>query len=171
KTVLQRTLLGSVSQDVIRLSVKPVFIFKRKLQYFSQGVQLNSIMYATAFKSIDSKVMPYLAYEGLRAEKLVIMNVGARAPDPAAEKKRVAAVQQDLDRLKSECQSGYKKTETVIAIGSARRKIVKQARKLDVDLIVTGKNDRAGGKDAVLGSTAEYIPHHAACSVMIIPGG
>ncbi|MFW5960573.1 MAG: universal stress protein [Chitinivibrionales bacterium] len=171
KTVLQRTLFGSVSKDVIRLSQHPVFIFKKRLQYYSKGVKLTSILYATDFQAIDREIMPYLAYEGLEADKLIIMNVGTRAPDPEAEKSRVQAVKRDLNRLKSECEESYETLETIVEIGSARRKIVKQAKRNSIDLIVTGKGDRSVHGNPILGSTAEYIPHHSNCSMMIIPGG
>lgn len=171
KTILERTLLGSVSKDVIRLTEYPVFIYKKRLQYFSNNTKLSSILYATNLTSSETEIMPYLAYKGLHAEKLFIMNVGTRAPDPEAEEKRESYVQFYLDQLKQEFEKSYKTVETIVEIGSPRKKIVKQAKKNKVDLVVIGRKVDENFGDAILGSTAEYLPHNLACSIMIIPGG
>ncbi|MDK2846471.1 MAG: hypothetical protein PWR02_981 [Synergistales bacterium] len=129
KSSLRIALLGSVVQDVVRLSNSPVAVWKSgsfSLKSPTEG--LENIMYATAFQAIDSDVIDYLSHKAMNAKKLVLLHVGERAPDPTAGKRRREQVRENLDRLAGECSLQYGRIETVSALGKPSRQIVRQAR-------------------------------------------
>jgi nucleotide-binding universal stress UspA family protein len=168
KPVLQQALMGSIDEDVVRMSDKPVFIYKKG--FLSKTQSLDSVLYATDFKATDGKVMPYLKNKDFQARALHILHVGERAPDPSTEKARREKVKRNLQRLASECGHAYESIELLQTVGGPRRLIVRQARWLNVDLVVVGKADKPDMMTRLMGSTAEYLPHHAPCSVFIVPG-
>ena len=169
KGALRNILLGSIDSDILRMSDRPVFVYNRKW-YQTPAKIYERVMYATDFQATDSKVMPYLRYENFKAENLLILHVGERAPDPHAEKQRLNRVHQDLQRLAKECSHAYSQVETIEVVGRPKSQIVRQARIHKVDLIVIGKSDKPKPLEQLMGSTAEAIPHKAKCSVFIIPG-
>lgn len=53
--------------------------------------------------------------------------------------------------------------------GSPRKKIVKTAEKLGVDLIVMATDGRDSLKDYLTGTITEYVISHAPCPVLVVP--
>lgn len=167
KSWIQRSILGSTTKDVIRLTDRPVFVHKATRAVPAEGEM--AVLYATNFRHTDAAVSPYLRTSGLTAHRLHLLNVGERAPDPAAERNRRAEVEANLSRLSGEFSENFDEIDERATVGHPRREIVREARRVDADLIVLGKADTAGGLGSVLGSTAEDLPHSARCSVLIIP--
>lgn len=167
KSWIQRSILGSTTKDVIRLSDKPVFVQKRGRPVPEPGRM--SVLYATDFQATDANVSPYLRFSGLAAKQLWLIHVGERAPDPQAEANRTALVQDNLERLANEFSENFEQCDIISTVGNPRREVVREARRLGADLIVLGKADVRGTLGAVLGSTAEEMPHSAKSSVLIIP--
>jgi nucleotide-binding universal stress UspA family protein len=58
--------------------------------------------------------------------------------------------------------------ETDYAVGDSGRKICETAENWGADLIVIGRRGRTGLSELFLGSTSNYILHHASCSVLVI---
>ena len=69
------------------------------------------------------------------------------------------------DRVRTEL--GLELTEIFIERGSAYAEIVRRAEAWNADVIVMGSHGRTGLARAVLGSVAERVVQHAACSVLI----
>jgi nucleotide-binding universal stress UspA family protein len=168
KPVLVQALLGSADADILRLSDIPVFVYNRRLMSASSKIQ--RVLYATCFQATDSRVMPYLKNKNFQAEELILLHVGERAPDPAAEHLRQKRVQNNLNRLAEECRSLYTTVNTLQVIGHERKQILRQANLYKVDLIVVGKADKPKPFKNVLGSTAEVLPDKSNRSVFIVPG-
>ncbi len=168
KGILKKTLLGSVTNDLIRLTDLPIFIYKKK-KAFENGM-LESVMYATDFQSTDKKVMPYLRNKDFQAQNLYLLHVGERAPDPESEAKRKDEVEIHFQRLISECSDCFETVKTINIIGPTKSKIIRQANKHNVDLIILGKFDKEKPLEQLMGSTAELIPYKSRCSVFIVPG-
>ncbi len=168
KPFIRYALLGSHTKDVIRLSDAPIFMFKRSL-FSSSDTRLNAVLYATDFEANDHTILPYLNYEGLKANQLVILNVGQRAPDPNAEQKRLQRVYDKLLTLKDKCINSFDEIETVASIGNPKRVILRESRKNNADVIVLGKYTDSSTMQKVMGSTAESIAHRSRVSVLIIP--
>lgn len=167
KTWIQRSILGSTTRDVIRLADLPVFVHKHNRP--APGEEGMTVLYATAFKATDADVAPYLRSPGLSGHRLRLMHVGERAPDPAAERARLSEVESNLARLADEFSDNFDETDETATVGSPRREIVREARRVGADVVIVGKSDAPAGLGAVLGSTAEELPHSARCSVLIIP--
>ncbi len=53
-------------------------------------------------------------------------------------------------------------------IGDPGQEICAAARRWQADLIVVGRRDRSGIEELLLGSTSNYVMHHAPCSVLIV---
>jgi nucleotide-binding universal stress UspA family protein len=149
------------------MSDLPVFVHKHRRP--SPGTEGMSVLYATNFTATDADISPYLCFPGLRAERLHLLHVGQRAPDPDAERRRVEEVEENLARLADEFSGNYGHIDEKATVGIPRREIVGEARRVNADLIVLGKADTSGTFGAVLGSTAEEMPHTSRCSVLIIP--
>jgi nucleotide-binding universal stress UspA family protein len=170
KNALRQILLGSIDLDILRMSDLPVFVHNRGWLGDIPD-QLESVLYATDFTAVDAGVIPYLSSKEFRAEKLHILHVGERAPDPQAERARREKARNNLARLAEECRGAYNEIETLEVVGRGRKEIVRRAKALDVDLIVIGKSSIPNPFDNVLGSTAETVTRRAGRSVFIVPGG
>lgn len=172
KSSIRIALLGSVVQDVVRLSNRAVAVWKSgTLSLKSPAKGVKNIMYATAFQAIDRDVIHYLGHKAMNAEKLVLLHVGERAPDPRAEGNRQRKVRDNLDRLAGECSLQYGRIETISVLGKPSRQIVKQARSKEIDLVVVGKLNNPDTFGAMMGSTAEQLVHSSPCSLLVIPRG
>ncbi len=169
KGMIRKTLIGSKTIDTVRLINLPIFIFKPR-NPLSKDPSLETILYATDFKSTDSIVMPYLNNKEITASTLFLLHVGERAPDPQTEKLRLDSVYANLNRLKQESNDAFQDIKTIEAIGSPKRQIVRQANKFGVDMILIGKFDVKNPLEQIMGSTAEAIPFKSGCSIFIVPG-
>jgi nucleotide-binding universal stress UspA family protein len=75
------------------------------------------------------------------------------------------------ERLQSYAQQANDrsiKAEIFQNIGDAGRMICETAKNGSVDLIVMGRNQRSALSEMFLGSTSNYILHHAPCSITVI---
>jgi nucleotide-binding universal stress UspA family protein len=72
---------------------------------------------------------------------------------------------QRAERLLS--KAGYK-TQTAVEEGDPKSKIIDQATKWKADLIVMGSHGRKGLDRFLMGSVAQTVSHHSACSVEIV---
>lgn len=168
KSFLQRTLLGSTSQDVVRLADLPVFIYKHGGHSTANG-RLKSILYATTFNPLHDRIIPYLRYEGLTAQSLYLLHVGMRAPDPEAERRRLQFIYTRLEQFRDACADAFDAIVSVTLTGNPRNEIVRAANEHGVELIVLGKQEQERGLEKALGSNAEATVHKSRCSILIIP--
>jgi len=60
------------------------------------------------------------------------------------------------------------KAESIQADGMAGTALCKLARQQGVDLLVVGSHRRQGLSELLVGSTSNYITHHAPCSVLVV---
>jgi nucleotide-binding universal stress UspA family protein len=79
--------------------------------------------------------------------------------------------QRGMERLQAsllQAQDRHLKAEIFQNIGDAGRIICETAKKCAVDLIVIGRHQKSLLSEVFLGSTSNYVMHHAPCSVMVI---
>lgn len=166
KNWIQRTLVGSTTKDVIRLSNLPIFVFKQRTILREEGP--FRILYPTNFKDTDRYVVPYLQYPGLAAEELVLLNVHERAPDPTAESRQERWCSENLTRLAKEVESNFSEVAPSAATGNPRKMIPRTARREGIGLVILGKSDEESALSAMMGSVAEEVANSAPCSVFIV---
>lgn len=76
-----------------------------------------------------------------------------------------------MERLQSYAQQASDrniKAEIFQNVGDSGRMICETAKNGSVDLIVMGRNQKSALSEIFLGSTSNYVLHHAPCSVMVI---
>jgi nucleotide-binding universal stress UspA family protein len=70
------------------------------------------------------------------------------------------------DRLKDDCGVAVVRD---VAVGDAGRAIVDEAERHKADLIVMATHARTGVERALKGSVADFVLHHAAAPVLLVP--
>jgi nucleotide-binding universal stress UspA family protein len=79
--------------------------------------------------------------------------------------------QQGMERLESyatEARARNIQAEIYQNIGDAGRTICETAKNYAADVIVMGRNQKSMLSEIFLGSTSNYVLHHAPCSVLVI---
>ncbi|MEP0854662.1 universal stress protein [Trichocoleus sp. DQ-U1] len=82
-------------------------------------------------------------------------------------------IQQVQDLLRSYCEKSTRQkvpTEFDYKVGEAGQMLCQAAENWGADLIVMGRRGHKGLTEALLGSTSNYVLHHAPCSVLVIQG-
>jgi len=164
---LRRALVGSRDVDIIRSIQIPALIFKRASQKEERG--LGNVIYATSFREPDRHAIKFLKEKRLKGDNLYFLHVGKRAPDPEADRTRREKVEKGLKRLVQECNSDFRKVETVQTVGSVRHQIISQAKNKKADLIIMGKTDSSRGLDRIMGSTTESVAIRSSSNLLLIP--
>ncbi len=166
KSWIQRTLVGSTTKDVIRLSSRPVFVYKqRKAKPPDDPFR---ILYPTNFQETDRYVVPYLRSPGLSSDELILLTVRDRAPDPIAEGREQRTCESNLSRLAGEVAGNFATVTPMEVIGHPRKDITRITRRQNADFLVLGKSDRENALAAMMGSVAEEVAYAAPCSVFIV---
>jgi nucleotide-binding universal stress UspA family protein len=168
KSLLRRAIMGSTVKDVIRQSDTPVFVYKERAPWRKNDNTFR-VMYATSLQWGDDIILSYIRDKWFLADEVIFLHVGRRAPDPFVEKKRRDRVEEQLRELRKNCGLGEADSRQVAVLGTARRQIVKAARRIPADLVLLGKADSVMGLAPVLGSTTEEVSYNVGCSVLIIP--
>ncbi len=172
KNWLQRSLVGSVTRDILRMNDRSTLVFRPSGG--RSGAPLH-VVFATDFHRIDDVVTPVFARSGLSIGKLHIFHAGERAPDPKAEEERRHSVTSRLNDIAGTIRDAYRAAapldiEVVDHVGSPRREVVKFVSTVTPDLVIVGKGRREK-RSSILGSVAEEIAYRASSSVLIIPPG
>ncbi len=168
QSILRRAIMGSAIKDVIRQSDIPVFVYKEPPRRRSRDDRFRA-MYATSLQWGDDIILSYIRDKRFRADEIVLLHVGSRAPDPVVEQRRRDRVETQLQELRRNCGLNDSDSEQLAVLGTARRQIVRSARRLSIDLVLLGKADSVMGFAPVLGSTTEEVSYNVGCSVLIIP--
>lgn len=174
-TGLKELLLGSVSYGVLHHAPCPVLIERGK------GTPIQRILLASdASGGATNAAAHAFALAKQWNACLTVLNVvepsrwlASSHPDPnpikTAEEQikseRIyTAVKESLQNLVAETQQSYRMHQEQ---GHDGKTIVKYAQSGGYDLIVMGSRGLGGFERLVLGSTSNYVAHHAHCSVLI----
>ncbi|MFC4696229.1 universal stress protein [Enterococcus aquimarinus] len=72
-------------------------------------------------------------------------------------------------KVKEAKELGLEEIETIIEIGSPKRKIsVDVPNEYDIDLIIMGSTGKGAITQALVGSTTSYVVNHAPCNVLVV---
>jgi nucleotide-binding universal stress UspA family protein len=178
RTGLEKLLLGSVAEDILRhlpcpvLTVGPKVSGRAKLQEFqAKGrelapveLELRQIVFATNFTTGSMIVAPVAVglAEQFRAQLtlLHVIEQYAQGPIEAGVQKLQALVPRDASLAYS--------PEIMMEFGTASECILDTAAERDADLIVLGARP-ADGATHLPWSTVHRVVAHAACPVLTVP--
>jgi len=81
---------------------------------------------------------------------------------------QIKEAQELVERAAKTLRTAGFKVDTAVLKGDIREKIIDSAAEWHADLIVIGSHGRKGMQRFLLGSVAEFVTHHAQCSVAIV---
>jgi len=170
-SALSRILLGGVAERVLRYAHAPVLVARA-------SKRTGKVLVATDLSDPSLPALSAAARErgkNVTALHCLEQPTGVMAgehgmywgvpgsPDGLAELRSRAA-----QALSDACtRAGLVAEERVVA-GSAAVAILAHADELEPELIILGTRGRTGLRRVLLGSVAEFVARHAACSVLVV---
>lgn len=177
---VQRLVLGSVAEKVLRLATCPVLTVRRGVRLTRRSRSpFETILCPTDFSVAANKAVAYakrLAEEA--AAKLIVMTAVER-PFGEVRSGAVAELQKSIEsnasdaltRLLPHPTSNGPRAQAIVAIGKASAAIVKVARARSIELIVMGVSGRGALDVALLGSTTHHVIREGAWPVLTVRTG
>ncbi len=170
---VNRLICGSVAEDVMRRSTRPVLIV-RSTEATLQGAPIRLILHPTDFSKGSWPALG-VARTLARAHgaRLVLLHVapaeiltGGSFYAPAD----LGPEQEALEKLKDEsAKAGLGgSVQARFSQGDPVSEILLAAEELGCDLIVMGSHGRTGLRRLLMGSVAEVVIRHAPCLTLII---
>ncbi len=162
RTGVDRFILGSVTEQVIRSTRTPVMVVREN------GLRLDSL--GRILVGLDGSAYSHRAAEEavilarLCGAQLVLLRVVEHlANKELAEKEAREYLEQRAATLPEELRA-----TAVTACGSAARTIVQVALREGADLVVVGTHGRRGLDRLVAGSVAENVARVSTCPVLLV---
>ena len=178
RTGLQRLLLGSVAERVIRRSPAPVLVVPPGIGKKAQAsMGLGSVLCAVDFSQPSSRAVDYAgsiaAAAGARlllahalewSEETETFPTGGRPFLPSSEEDAIDRLSQLLTpEMRSLCDP-----ELVVGYGTPADEVLRLARERDVNLVVLGIRQRNRIDLALFGSTTQRLIRESACAVLTV---
>ena len=177
RTGVQRFLLGSTAERVVRLSEVPVLVsrppapesglYRRVLVAtdFSPASE-RALALATELAAPDAAIDIQHVWQFPARAQALLGSPSAVHGDLQDELKAVFAEQ--AEALRARHQRGQQTLRTVQDVGAAASKIQERLEfEGDYDLVALGSHGERGFRRFFLGSVAERITRHAPCSVLV----
>ena len=178
---VQRLVLGSVAERVLRLATCPVLTVRRGVRLVRRSRSpFETILCATDFSAAANKAVAYAKRLAQEADAKLILMTAVEWPfgdevtsGAVAElQKSIASNASDaLTRLLPRPASNGPRAQAIVAVGKASAAIVKVARARSVDLIVMGVSGRGALDVAILGSTTHHVIREGAWPVLTVRTG
>lgn len=176
-TGMGRRILGDVARDVLHGSPCPVAVAPRG--YADRTTPLASV--GVAFDHSPEAQHALVVAHGFAADrglKLRVCEVVAPEVIPAIGGYPMVNVDELSDELRDDAQQrldavvaglgGTAKVDAQSVLGSTHDRLGELAG--EVDLMVCGSRGWGAFRRVVLGSTSDYLVHHASCPVLVVPG-
>ena len=179
---LQRWVLGSVADDVMRQAPCPVVLIRDAVSVPIESFTIRRILLPTDGSGLSRQAFRVAADIAVRAEaEIILLQVEPYAlelyPDTgalAAEMTEIRReqVRQDLDILIRQMFPRDLPIVPVVSVGDPMVEIGVEARHRDVDLIVMATHGYGGLRRWMLGSVADKVLHTTTLPVLLIrPAG
>jgi nucleotide-binding universal stress UspA family protein len=175
---VQRLVLGSVAEKVLRLASCPVLTVRRGVRRARRGRSpFETILCPTDFSAAANKAVAYAKRLAQEADaELILMSAvewpfgEAVMPGAVAELRKSieSNASEALTRLLPPGASHGPSAQAIVASGKASAAIVKVARARSVDLIVMGVSGRGALDMALLGSTTHHVIREGASPVLTV---
>jgi nucleotide-binding universal stress UspA family protein len=178
---VQRLVLGSIAEKVLRLATCPVLTVRRGVNQRRKRrdrLPFETILCPTDFSVASNHAVTYASRLAKEASARLILTTAVEWPfgddvpvGPVEElKQRLDAnAREKLARLLPRAGADRRRTETVVTRGKASAAIVSLARRQSVDLIVMGVSGRSALDVAVLGSTTHHVIREGSWPVLTVP--
>jgi nucleotide-binding universal stress UspA family protein len=175
---VQRLVLGSVAEKVLRLATCPVLIVHRATRLARRSRSpFKTILCPTDFSVAGNKAVAYakrLAQEA--GARLILMNALEWPFGEAVMSGAVAELRKSIEsnanealiRLLPRPAAHGPRAYAIVAAGKASAEIIKVARARSVDLIVTGVSGRGALDVALLGSTTHHVIREGTWPVLTV---
>ena len=177
---VQRLVLGSVAEKVLRLATCPVLTVRSGVRVARRGRSPRTILCATDFSAAANRGVAYAKRLAKEANaKLVMMHAvewpfGAAMTSGAVGALRTSiesSARDKLVRLLPRSSPGGPGAQAVVTFGKASAAIVKLARARSADLIVMGVSGRGATDVALLGSTTHQVIREGTWPVLTVRTG
>ena len=175
---VQRLVLGSVAEKVLRLATCPVLTVRRGVRVARRSQSpFGAILCATDFSAVANRAVAYAKRLAKEANaKLVVMHAVEWPFGDAVTSGAVAELRKSIEasardgllRLLPRSSSDGPGAQPVLTTGKASAAIVKIARARSVDLIVMGVSGRGAADVAVLGSTTHQVIREGTWPVLTV---
>ena len=177
---VQRLVLGSVAEKVLRLATCPVLTVRRGVRLARRSRSpFETILCPTDFSAAANKAVAYAKRLAQEADAKLILLTAVDWPfgtavmsGPVAELRKSieSDASESLARLLPRAANGPR-AEAIVALGKASAAIVKGARARSADLIVMGVSGRGALDVALLGSTTHHVIREGAWPVLTVQTG
>jgi nucleotide-binding universal stress UspA family protein len=177
---VQRLVLGSVAEKVLRLATCPVLTVRRGVRLARRhGPPFETIVCPTDFSPAANKAVAYAKRLAQEADATLILMTAVEWPfgevvmsGAVAEFRKGIELDasEALTRLMPRRASGPR-AQAIVALGKASAAIVKVARARSADLIVMGVSGRGALDVALLGSTTHHVIREGAWPVLTVQTG
>ena len=175
---VQRLVLGSIAEKMLRLATCPVLTVRRGARLARRGRSpFATILCPTDFSASANRAVAYAKRLAQEADaELILMS----AVDwPFGEEKLAGEVAELRRNIESEARaaltrllprsgSNGPRAQAIVAVGKASGAIVKVARARSVDLIVMGVSGRGALDVTLLGSTTHHVIREGAWPVLTV---
>jgi nucleotide-binding universal stress UspA family protein len=183
RTGLKHVFLGSTAERIVQHSSCPVLVTRGKALHANNGsrFRVKTILVPIDFSNCSREGLEYAI--GFAAEfgaKIILVHAtylgyvysseGTAIYDiPGLQKAARKTAQHKMRELIRSVNFGAVKFETAFTDGSPVIDICSFAKDHDVDLIITSTHGFTGFTHVLIGSIAEQVVRHAACSVLVVP--
>jgi nucleotide-binding universal stress UspA family protein len=175
---VQRLVLGSIAEKVLRLATCPVLTVRRGVRLARRSRSpFETILCPTDFSAAANRAVAYAKRLAREADaKLILMSAVEWPFDEAVMPGAVAELRKSIEsnatealtRLLPRSASHGPPAQAIVAVGKASATIVKVARARSVDLIVMGVSGRGALDMALLGSTTHHVIREGASPVLTV---
>jgi nucleotide-binding universal stress UspA family protein len=178
---VQRLVLGSVAEKVLRLATCPVLTVRRGVRLARRGGSpFETILCPTDFSPSANRAVAYAKRLAREADaELILMTSldwpfgdAVLAEEVAELRKRMEAdARLALTRLLPRSDPNGPRAQAIVTIGNASGAILKVAKARSVDLIVMGVSGRGAVDMALLGSTTHRVIRQGSWPVLTVRTG
>ena len=167
---IRTMMLGSVSQDLLRISDVPVFVHKIRphLPEGDTGLKREdlTVLYATDLDAASVRPIPYIKeFHGSRCH---ILHVRDRMADPATEHRRRDAAMEELRAVGEELLPYFGQVTSEQRIGDPATQVLHVSEWLNADVVVLGRKNPTF-LSGPMGDTAERVVNESKASIFLVP--
>ncbi len=174
---VDRFILGSVAERIVRTSVCPVMVIKGE-----KYAGFKRIVVPIDFSDCSRKALEYaVATARSHNSTLTILHVYEESfiepyVNAANSEKEADEIMKEIDRVNENRYDEFLKTVALSGVeydkllikGVPETEIVETAMEQQADLLVMGTHGRTGIKHIIIGSTAEEVVRSVHCDIIIV---